>query len=480
MYDITIIGAGVVGALIARELSFYQLKVALIDKDSDVGNATTMANSAIVHSGYDPEPNSLKAKLNVEGNAMFDQLSTELDVNFGRIGSLTLAMEDEQWLVIRQLVDRAKENKVPVTLLSGDEVRQMEPNVNPTVKGGLLAPTAGIVNPFQLCVHAVENAVDNGVNLFLNSEVIGIKKTNEGFSVDFKNGSQINTKYIVNAAGIYSDKIAMMIGDNSFKINPRKGEYYVLDHFGFGFVNHVIFPLPTDKGKGILITPTTSGNYLVGPSSEFVDTRSSLATDMATLKAVRASATQLIPSIPFNQVIRTFSGLRATPSTHDFIISESAVDRHFINVAGIESPGLASSPAIAKYVVDEIIGKQIPLVKNELAGRSIKPYIHPLNMDFESRKKLISEHPEFGDIICNCEKISRGEILQTLNRSCPPHSIKAIKKRTRAGFGRCQGGFCQTRVISILADFYKIDPTDVDYDEQGTPVLIEDSKENGK
>ncbi len=480
MYDITIIGAGVVGALIARELSFYQLKVALIDKDSDVGNATTMANSAIVHSGYDPAPNSLKAKLNVEGNAMFDQLCTELDVNFGRIGSLTLVMEDEQWLVIRQLVDRAKENNVPVTLLSGDEVRQMEPNVNPMVKGGLLAPTAGIVNPFQLCVHAVENAVDNGVNLFLNSEVIGIEKTSDGFSIDLKNGSSIDTKYVINAAGIYSDKIAMMIGDNSFKINPRKGEYYVLDHFGFGFVNHVIFPLPTDKGKGILITPTTSGNYLVGPSSEFVDTRSSLATDMATLKAVRESATQLIPSIPFNQVIRTFSGLRATPSTHDFIISESKVDGHFINVAGIESPGLASSPAIAKYVVNKLIGKQLLLVKNELASRSIKPYIHPLNMDFAAREKLISEHPEFGDIICNCEKISRGEILQTLNRSCPPHSIKAIKKRTRAGFGRCQGGFCQTRVISILADFYKIDPTEVDYDEKGTPVLIEDSKESAK
>lgn len=476
MKDIIIIGAGVSGCLIARDLARYQLEIAVIEKENDVGNGSSMANSAIVHSGYDPLPGSLKAILNVEGNAMYDELCHDLDVHFGRIGSLTVVTEDSQWLIIKELFERAKKNKVPVKLLNGEEVKLMEKNITPDVKGALYAPSTGIVDPFNLCVHAMENAMDHGVKLFLNERVMSIKTIDGGYEV-VTNKATHQAKVVINATGVEADLVSEMLAPNHFSIKPRKGEYFVLDHFGFGFVSHVIFPLPSEKGKGILLTPTTSGNYLVGPSSEYTGERDDLSTDRITLEYVKKMATNLIPNIPFNQVIRTFSGLRASGSTGDFIIEELASHPGFINVAGIESPGLASAPAIAKYVREKLVSKHFSLIEKPNFNPKVRPYVKPKIMAEDERADLVKEKPSFAQVICNCEKVSLGEIEDVLSRSCPPHSVKGVKKRTRAGFGKCQGGFCQPYVIKALAKHYNVPLTKVNYDEEDSFILLEDSKE---
>ena len=476
MYDILIIGAGITGTLIARELSRYDLKVVILDKENDVGNKTTNANSAIIHSGYDPVPGTLKAKFNVLGNPMFDKLTEELDVPFYRIGSLTVALYDEQLKLLEDLASRSKENGVEVKLLNADEVKKLEPNISPLVKGALLAPTAGIIDPFNLCVHAMENAIDNGVNCFLNEEVVDIKKENNLYIVKTKKNTY-ESRMVINAAGNFSDKIASMVEPINWKITPRKGEYFVLDHYKVGLVNHVIFPLPSEKGKGILVTPTTSGNYLVGPSSELIDDKDDWGTDTPTLSNVRKQASDMVPGIPFNQVIRVFSGLRPTCTRHDFIIEYSKNDENFINVAGIESPGLVSSPAIAKYVVEELVEPIIELKKKENFNPYVKKYKFMSHMSEEEKLNAIKENPDYGQLICNCEQVSLGEIKDVLSRSCPPHSVKGLKRRTRAGFGKCQGGFCQPRIVLLLAKHYGVSPLDIPLDNEGSNILLNKVKE---
>ena len=475
MEDIIIIGAGAVGAFIARNLSRYRLNVLVLEKENDVGDATSMANSAIVHSGYDPVPGTKKARFNVEGNAMFPLLCEELDVEFERCGSMTLAMEESQLPLLDDLERRGKLNGVPVKRLSGPEVLALEPNVNPCVKGALLCPTAGIVNPFTLVAHAFENAIDNGVRLHLGETVVDVKKGN-GFFVVKTDIASYEAKVVINAAGVFSQEISAMVEDIDWKVNPRKGEYYVLDHFAPGFVNHVLFPLPSEKGKGVLVTHTTSGNYLVGPSSEWVDDKDDHSTDSLTLDNVKAQATNMVPNIPFRQQIRVFAGLRATPSTHDFIIEESKAAPGFIHVAGIESPGLVSSPAIGRYVVEELVKGILPLKEKADYNPRVRKYIRIAALDEAEKARLIKENPHYGEIVCNCEKVSLGEIEDVLSRSLPALTIKAIKKRTRAGFGKCQGGFCQPKVLFLLAKRLGVSPLEVLYDRKGSEILDKESK----
>ena len=475
MFDVIVIGAGCVGALIARKLSSYQLNVLVIEKENDVGNVTSMANSAIVHSGYDPVPGTLKAKFNVLGNKMYPDLCKDLDVHFEQIGSLTVALYDEQLPMLKELAERSKQNGVEVKLLSKEEVLRMEPNISPEVKGALFAPSAGIVNPFTLVVHAMENAVDQGVTLHLNEEVKDIRPISDGFEVTTSK-DKYGTKVVINCAGIYGDKIHALIEPIDYNIKARKGQYFVLDHYAKGLVNHVIFPLPSEKGKGILVSPTTSGNYIVGPSSEWSDDKDLVSCDKATLDNVRAQAQAMVPSIPFNQVIRIFAGNRPTPSNHDFVIGASKKYSNFINASGIESPGLVSSPAIAEYVVDTLVGNVLSLKKNDSWSGKIRPRIHLNELNQDERNKLIQKDCHFGRIICNCEKVTYGEILDELSRSVPPRSVKALKKRTRAGFGKCQGGFCQPLVIQILAEHYGIRFSDVNYDKLGSEICKYNTK----
>ena len=478
MYDVIVIGAGVVGALTARELSKYRLRVLVIDKENDVGNETTMANSAIVHSGYDPAPGSLKARFNVEGNAMFDALSEELDFHFGRVGSLTLAFSEEQIPVLLALRKQARENNVEVKLLTPEEVLEMEPNINPDVKGALFAQSSGIVDPFNMTAHAMENALDNGVELHLNEEVIAIedKQDLEYFLVKTSNETY-QGKIVINCAGVFADKIAAMVGDVDFSIRPRKGEYLILDHYSPDLVNATIFPLPSDKGKGVLISPTTSGNYILGPSSEFVNDKDDLATDRPTIDYVKKSVQNLIPSVPFGETIRAFAGLRASSNRGDFIVEAMKDHDRFINVAGIESPGLASSPAIAKYVVENLIKSRLQLVPNSNFNPRVRRYINLKALSLDEQNELIKQNPRFGQIICNCEKISLGELDDLMSRSLPPRTVKAVKKRTRAGFGKCQGGFCQPDIVKYLANFYGVDLTEVLYDKGGSNILKCSTKE---
>ena len=475
MFDVVIIGAGVTGAFIARKLARYELNVALFERESDVGNVTSNANSAIVHSGYDPVPHTLKALLNVRGNQMFDKIADELDVHFNRCGSLTVAVSDEQLAMLYDLEKRSKENGVPVRILSAEEVKEMEPHISKEVKGALLAPTAGVIDPFNLVVHTVENAVDNGVELHLEEPVLDIKDLGDHFLVKTNKG-EYESKVVINAAGLYSDKIAAMIEDIDWHLIPRKGEYFVLDHYDVGLVNHTIFPLPSAKGKGVLVSMTSSNNYIVGPSSEPIDDVEDFSTDSYTLGEIRRQATELVPDIPFNQVIRVFSGIRPTSTRHDFIIEPAKSNNRFINVAGIESPGLVSSPAIAEYVFENYIVKLFDLVEKKSFNPRIKKYHHLNEMSLEERNAAIKENPDFGKVICSCEKVSLGEINELLERSVPPHTVKGVKRRCRAGFGKCQGGFCSPMVTLILAKHYGVSPLDIKWDKEESNILKEEVK----
>ena len=469
IHDVLIIGAGVTGTMIARELSKYKLDVVIIDKSNDAGNMTSSANSAIIHSGYDPEPGTNKAKFNVLGNKMYPELVKELDVPYVACGSLTVALEDEQLEILKELQERSKRNGVPVKLLSKEEVLKMEPNINPEVKGALYAPTAGVIDPFNLVVHAMENAIDNGVTFLRNHELLAINKEDSYFVVK-TNKEDLYARVAINAAGVKADKVAEMIEDIDWAITPRKGEYYLLDHYKEGLVNRTIFPLPSKKGKGILVSITSSGNYIVGPSSEFADP-DDVSTDAMTLANIKASASLMVPSIPFKETIRVFSGLRATCTRHDFIVEPSRKERNFINVAGIESPGLVSAPAIAEYVVDELVKPVLKLEKNPQFNPYVKKYHRMHYLSEEEQIKTIKEDSDFGEIVCNCEHISLGEIKEALQRSCPPVSIKGVKRRCRAGYGKCQGGFCQPKILMLLAEHYHISPTEVPLNEEGSYII---------
>lgn len=472
MYDVIIIGAGVIGTSVARELAKYKAKILLLDKESDVGNGTSMANSAIVHSGYDPKFGTNKAKHNAIGNGMYDLLCKELDVEFKRIGSLTCATNKEELDIITSYVDNALKNGVEVQILNKEQTKKIEPFISDDVIGALYAPSAGIINPFELCVALAENAVDNGVELLLNEEVTEIRRLTDRYIVKTKN-KEFECKMIVNSAGVYSDEICQMNGIDFFKINPRKGEYFVLDHFNKEFIKHVIFPCPSEKGKGILITPTTHGNYLVGPSSEYVDSKNDVSTDKITLDIVKNNASKLVKNIPFNYIIRQFSGLRATSSTHDFII-ENRDD--MIILGGIESPGLASAPSIAKEAVT-LVNDRLNLLVNEDFNPFRKKVVRLREMSIEERNEIIRENKQYGHIVCRCEGVSEGEVVDCIRRNAGARTVKGVKKRCRPGFGKCQGGFCEPLIVEILARELNIDPLQVKYDSKQSYIVQSKTKE---
>ena len=475
IYDVIIVGGGVIGCAIARELSKYKLRTVLLEKNNDVCNETSAANSAIVHSGYDPLPNSLKAQMNVLGNSMYPQMCKELDVPFIQNGSLTIATTDDEMNTLLSLQKRANENKVETKILSSEEVLKLEPQLNKDIKGALFAPTCGIVNPFELTVALMENAMDNGVELLLNHEVNNIKINENSVSVFCKNDKELECKVLINAAGLFADDINAFVDKDSFTITPRKGQYFVLDHFDLNFVKHTLFMVPSDKGKGVLVTPTTSGNYLIGPSSDFVDDKQDLSTTKDILDSVRSQASRIIENIPYANLIRQYSGLRAVSSTGDFIIEHSKVSKNLINVAGIQSPGLASCPAIALKVV-ELLKECMPLNANEEFNPIRRKAYRLKEMSIEDKNKLISENPQFGHIVCRCEKISEGEIVDCIHRNCGATTVKGVKKRCRPGFGKCQGAMCEASVIKILARELKKDESEILYSENGSNILKYETK----
>ena len=478
MYDVVIIGAGVIGTFIARELSKYKLKTIIIEKDNDIANGTTKANSGIIHAGFDARPNTLKAKFNTLGNPMFDKVCEELDVPFKRIGSLVVAFTTEEMNTLNELYQRGIDNHITnMRILNTDQTRKMEPNVSDKILGALFAPTAGIIGPWELAIALAENAVENGVELLLNSEVKKIEKLKCGYKIH-TNTRQIHTKYVINCAGVYADKIHNMVSTPSFKIHPRRGQYFVLDKSAGDIVNKIVFQCPTPLGKGVLVLPTVHGNILIGPDAENINDKENTETTDERLAYIKETARKTSNKIPFDKVITSFAGLRASSSTHDFVIGESKEAKGFINVAGIESPGLTASPAIAQYVVNllrEIDANIKPNIEFNPKRRKMTIF---MELSAEEKKNLINNDSRYGRIICRCENITEGEIVDAIHRTAGARTVDGVKKRVRPGMGRCQGGFCGPRVIEILSRELNKEMTEIVKSSINSNIVIGETKTN--
>lgn len=451
MYDIAIVGAGVTGAMTARELSKYNLRIALLEKCNDVAMGATKANSGIVHAGFDAAEGSLMAKMNVEGCALMPETCEKLHVPYKNNGSLVVAFSDDEMKHLEVLLERGKANGVPeISILSKEELLKKEPNLSPDSFGALYAPTAGIVCPYELTIAAAECAVSNGVEFIRNCEVKAVETNDDCITLDTTQG-KIEAKYVINAAGVFSDNLARMAGDDSISITARKGEYFLLDRAVGNTVSHTIFQCPSKMGKGILVSPTVDGNLLVGPTAEDIDDKTNVATTNSGLNDVRKYAVKSVPSVNTRNAITSFTGLRAHAAAHEFIIGASEKNERLINAAGIESPGLSSAPAIAKY-----IGEIVKSVFGELEVKADyddtrEAPVRFRHMTDEERAELIKKNPAYGRIICRCETITEGEIIDAIKAPAGARDVDGVKRRTRAGMGRCQGGFCGSKVVEILA-----------------------------
>lgn len=449
-YDVVVIGGGVIGCAVARELSRFQLKTCVLERDEDVCSGTSKANSAIVHGGFDAEPGSLKARFNVEGNRMMGQLAEELDFDFKRNGSLVLCFAEEDRPALQKLYDKGIANGVEgMSIISGDEVRSLEPNVEDTVVAALQVPSGGIVCPFGLTIALAENACENGVEFRFFTEVQNIGKTEDGYVLETSKG-QITAKYVVNAAGVYADKFHNMVSEKKIHITARKGDYCLLDKEAGGIVTRTIFQLPTKMGKGVLVTPTVHGNLLTGPTATDVEDKEKTATTAEDLDSLMGRASLSVKDIPFRQVITSFAGLRAHEDGDDFIIGEAEDAEGFFDAAGIESPGLSSAPAIGVYLAELIAEKAGAGKKADWNGKR-KGIVRPELLSKEERAELIRQNPSYGTIICRCEGVSEGEIVDAITRTLGAKSLDGVKRRVRQGMGRCQAGFCTPRTMEILS-----------------------------
>lgn len=450
IYDVAIIGGGVVGGLIARELAKYRLNICILEKEDDVAMGATRANSAIVHGGFDPVPGTLKAKLNAEGVGMFRELCRELDVPYKNNGSLVLAFSEEEAPHVQELYERGIANGIEgLSVISGDEARKLEKNLSESVVCALHCTSSGIVCPYELTIAAIGNAMDNGATLLCDFPVTAIEKSGDGYKIS-SGDEYVEARYIVNAAGLYSDAIAAMLGDK-YTVVAKKGEYLLFDKTEGKTVSHTIFQVPTKLGKGILVTPTVDGNLMIGPTSEKTE-KTDRATSAAGLAMVRNTACKSVPKLNFRKVITSFSGLRASCSeSEDFIIEYSSSGNHAINTVGIESPGLTSAPAIALYVCDMLKNAGLTMEKRgdfKAERVSSRRFSH---MSTEEKNDIIKHDPKFGHVVCFCEKITEGEVLDAIHKNPQARSVDAVKRRTRAGMGGCQGGFCAPVITEILA-----------------------------
>lgn len=450
MYDVIIIGAGVSGAAAARELSRYQVKACVLEKEEDVCCGTTKANSAIVHAGYDAAEGSLMAKLNVMGSKMMPALSKELDFPFLQNGSLVVCTDEESRPGLEALYERGVKNGVEgLRIVERDELVEMEPNIADEAVAALYAPTAGIVCPFTLNIALAENAYTNGVEFYFNTEVQAIEKIEGGYRLKTSKGDY-EAKCVVNAAGVYADVIHNMVSDNKMKIIPRRGDYCLLDKSAGKHVSRTIFALPNKYGKGVLVAPTIHGNLIVGPTAIDIEDKEGTNTTREGLDQVITKCANTVKQVPLRQVITSFAGLRAHEEGHEFIIRELDEAPGFIDCAGIESPGLSSSPAIG-CMVAEIVQGILQLPENPDFKPERKGVLNPETLTMEERNALIKEQPAYGNIICRCEMVTEGEILDSIHRPLGAKSLDGVKRRTRAGMGRCQAGFCSPRTMEILA-----------------------------
>ena len=453
MYDVAVIGAGVVGGMIARELAKFDLKICLLEKENDVACGASKANSGIVHGGYDPKPGTLKAKLNAIGAEKLFHAAKQLNVPFRRNGSLVCAFGEAEDKTVAELYRRGLENGISdLKVLSGEEARRIEPNLSEKITSALLVPNAGIVCPYELTIAAVGNAMDNGAELKTNFCVAKIEKANGTFTVTGKDHRTVETRYILNCAGANADKIASLAGDGFFQIIPRAGEYLLLDKAEGKRVSHTVFQVPGKEGKGILVSPTVDGNLLTGPTAQAVFSADDTETTPQGLDTVKTFAQKSVPNIDFRQVITGFCGIRASEENGDFIIKESEKIKGFVHVAAIDSPGLTCCVAIAEYTVEILKNIGINLIeKPDFNGSREDPHFFR-TLTAEEKDDFIRSHPAYGRIVCRCEGVSEGEIRSAIRRNPPAHDVDGVKRRTRSGMGRCQGGFCLPYVMELLAE----------------------------
>ena len=449
MFDVAVIGCGVVGSLIARELTKYTDSVCILEKGSDVALGATRANSAIVHAGYDAKEGSLKARMNVRGSKMMAEVCRELGVKYKNNGSLVVGFNEEDEATLKELCERGKTNGVDgVRVIYRDEILKLEPNIGDEVTVALYAPTGSIVCPYELCMAAVGNAMDNGATLKTSFEVKSIEAVEGGYKLSSDN-DEIFAKWVINCAGLYSDDIADMVGAGGFTVRPRRGEYMLLDREVGDHISHTVFRCPSKMGKGVLVSPTVDGNLLLGPTATDIEDKDDTSTTPEGFATIFSKASDNVANIPFNKVITSFCGLRAVGSTGDFIIKHR---EGVITLAGIESPGLSSAPAIAEYVDEILVGEMGFDGKVKESYNPIrKPahYFHELSM--EKKNELIKKDPRYGRIVCRCEGITEGEIVEAIHTNPKATDVDGVKRRTRSGMGRCQGGFCSPTVVEILA-----------------------------
>ncbi|PKM93469.1 MAG: FAD/NAD(P)-binding oxidoreductase [Firmicutes bacterium HGW-Firmicutes-1] len=466
-YDFIIIGAGVIGSTISRELSRYQVEVLLIDKENDVSCGATKGNSAIVHGGFDDKHGSLKSKLCREGNLMYPKLNEELNFGYEQRGSLVLAFSEEEIEVLGELYENGKKNGVDdLEIIDADKIIEMEPYVNKNVLKALYCPSSGLTSPYELTIALAENAISNGVELKLKSEVLSIEQVEGGFKV-VTNNDEYSSKYVINCAGVYSDKVAGMVGVDHFKITPRRGEYVLLNKDQGYLANNVLFQTPSKNGKGILVTRTYHGNLMLGPNAQEVGSKDDIGTTLEALDYIVDTARLSVPDFDLKTTLTSFSGIRATSDKKDFIIEESEV-KGFINVAGIESPGLTSSPAIGKYVIGIIKGMGVELLDKPDFNPYRKAIIIKKGENFDG---FIDAPTPDKNIICRCEKVTEAEIIDAIHRGIDIDSLDAIKRRTRAGMGLCQGKFCGPRVANVIAREQNMKVEDVTPRGKGSSIL---------
>ena len=473
-YDIAVIGCGVIGAAIARQLSQYRLSVCVLEKENDVAVGTTKANSAIIHAGYDPKPGSMMAKLNVRGVELVKELAPNLHFPYQPIGSLLLAFTEENLKTVEVLYQRGRQNGVPdLQILSAEEVREMEPNINPEIKGALYAPSAGIVSPWRMALAFAESAVRNGVELRRNCPVTGISKTADGYELDTPSG-KISAQYVVNATGVDAFAVASLLKQPSYEMKPNRGEYYLMDKCAGNTVHHVIFQCPTEVGKGILVSPTVDGNLIVGPNAEPVEGAKETGTTADGLAFVRKMALLSVPGLNWRDSIRNFAGVRANTNIDDFQIRW--LEPGFLDVAGIKSPGLSSAPAIGEYVAELLMEQGVQLLRKEQFQEELPETVRFKELSPEEKKQAVQKNPLYGRIICRCETVTEGEMVDALHSPIPPVSIDGIKRRCGAGMGRCQGGFCGPRVHEIIARETGMPMEAVMQDRAGMVIITGETK----
>lgn len=474
MVDIIVIGAGVTGCGIARELSRYNWKVTVLERASDVCEGTSKANSGIVHAGFDAYPGSLKAKLNVKGSMMMEALSEELDFPFRRNGSLVLCFEERDKGKLRKLYEQGQKNGVKdLRIVEKEELRKLEPAVSDRAEAALYAPTGGIVCPFGLTIALAENAAVNGVEFKLNTEVLSVERfpeaKTEGYRVITSQGV-FESKVVVNAAGVYADRFHNMVSAQKLHITPRKGEYCLMDKKAGGLVRHTVFQLPTVYGKGVLVTPTVHGNLLAGPTAADVEDPEALNTTREGLEAVLTRASLSVKELPAGEVITSFSGLRAHEEKGDFVIGQAADAPGFFDAAGIESPGLTCAPAIAACLTEQIL-EYLPAERKEGFITSRRGISSMALASAEERQRLIRENPLYANVVCRCELVTEGEIMDAIHRPLGATTLDGVKRRTRAGMGRCQAGFCSPAAVEILARELGTDMGKICKNEPGSELL---------